>query len=157
MTHSEMNARYYQNNKECIKAKVKKYYLENKEKIDIKMKEYRDSNKEKLAEKQRKYRKDFPDKRRSADLKRTFGITLEDYKDKLQEQNNLCAICRRDNNYKRNYFEVDHCHKTGKIRDLLCSQCNMGLGSFKDSPEIMKSAIDYINKHHGKEAIPATS
>ncbi len=68
----------------------------------------------------------------------------------LKKQDGKCAICKKVEtsvNKKTNKFKdlsVDHCHKTGKIRGLLCSRCNSGLGFFKDDLEIIKNAGLYL-------------
>lgn len=73
--------------------------------------------------------------------KSNYGVTPENYSRLLVLQNGRCAICR---NKAKLY--IDHCHSTGKIRGLLCSMCNLGLGHFKDSPDIMNTAIEYLVK-----------
>lgn len=78
-----------------------------------------------------------------------FGITIEQYEEMVSIQNNSCAICRKhkdDFSGRGNNFHIDHCHTTGKLRGLLCSNCNTGLGQFKDDGEIMKNAIEYIKR-----------
>lgn len=84
-------------------------------------------------------------------LQRNYGITIDDYEKILENQGNKCAICgagERTVEHKANNgmtsFAVDHCHDTNKIRGILCIDCNRGLGLFKDSPEIMKSAYEYL-------------
>jgi hypothetical protein len=78
-------------------------------------------------------------------LKRTYGITLEDFKRMSEEQNHLCFICNRPGtNRWNNKLAVDHCHVTGKIRKLLCDKCNKGLGQFDDNPELLLLAANYI-------------
>ena len=65
-----------------------------------------------------------PSKSRNNDLKRLYGITLNDYNQMLTEQNDCCAICGTDNpGGKHGKFMVDHCHATGKVRGLLCKRC----------------------------------
>lgn len=79
-----------------------------------------------------------------------FKMSADDYYSMLEKQNGLCAICKKpETQLKKKYnkvkmLSVDHCHSTGKIRGLLCHQCNAGLGSFKDSVTYLASAIDYI-------------
>jgi hypothetical protein len=85
-------------------------------------------------------------KRRHRDweLKRTFGITIEDYEHMLVGQNGLCAICIGEEQRKHKTLSVDHDHCTDAIRGLLCSNCNLGLGNFQDSIELLESAIRYL-------------
>lgn len=62
-----------------------------------------------------------------------------------KEQNGLCAICNRPE-AETGTLRLDHCHDTGKIRGLLCNGCNMGIGSFKDSPENLIAASEYLTR-----------
>ncbi len=87
-------------------------------------------------------------KERANNLKRMFGMSLEEYDEKLKAQDGVCAICGGlCKSGKR--LAVDHNHTTGKIRDLLCGNCNGGLGKFLESPELLLKAADYIRKHNG--------
>jgi hypothetical protein len=86
-------------------------------------------------------------------LKNKFGITLEDYDKLLAKQNSKCAICGLVNGVKPDsrgrvtqLLHIDHCHKTNKVRGLLCRQCNVGLGSFRDSPQLLLQASEYLTK-----------
>lgn len=78
-------------------------------------------------------------------LKTQYGITLEDYKLLREQQFSRCAICgahETKGQYGRLY--VDHDHKTGKVRGLLCSHCNLGIGKFNEDVSIMNRAMIYI-------------
>lgn len=83
-------------------------------------------------------------------LKTEYGLSLEDYNNKVKEQDHKCAICRCDETdaFKGLLF-VDHCHTSGKVRGLLCHHCNTALGKFKDSKEILSNAIAYVDKYNG--------
>ncbi len=83
-------------------------------------------------------------------LKTEYGLSLEDYNNKVKEQDHKCAICKCDETdaFKGLLF-VDHCHTTGNVRGLLCHHCNTALGKFKDSKEILTSALDYVEKYNG--------
>lgn len=74
--------------------------------------------------------------------------SLKCYEELLQKQNGLCAICNKTNTTTRNgkikRYAIDHCHKSGKVRGLLCGFCNSALGYFKDKIELLKKAIAYI-------------
>lgn len=79
-------------------------------------------------------------------LRRNYNMTLEDYERIYKEQDGKCAICdKREEEFKRK-LHVDHDHKTGFIRGLLCTKCNPGLGYFEDSIEKLELAITYLNK-----------
>lgn len=90
----------------------------------------------------RSYEKKFHRARR---LKYTFGITEEDFTTMYKEQAGVCAICKLTSN---STLHIDHCHTTGKVRGLLCSRCNTGLGQFKDSIESLQEAIKYLEKQN---------
>jgi len=93
----------------------------------------------------REWRKRNPTKAKNADLKRDFGIDIEQYESMVEAQGGLCAICGNcDPSFS---LAVDHNHDTGKVRGLLCSNCNNGLGRFKDDPDRLRRAADYLNSH----------
>lgn len=91
---------------------------------------------------------------RNRQLKNYYGITLEEFEAILKAQGESCAICGADSCSDGRSFNVDHNHATGEVRGILCRPCNAGLGMFKDSPEIMINAYQYlINKgHYGSKA-----
>lgn len=80
---------------------------------------------------------------------RYYGIELEDYDKMAKDQEGKCLLCEKVPNglKKGEQFHVDHDHITGKIRGLLCDTCNRGLGMFKESPELLLKASEYISKH----------
>lgn len=80
-------------------------------------------------------------------LKKRFGITIEQYEEMLQRQQNTCAICKQPSKNARR-LDIDHCHKTGQVRGLLCNDCNTGLGRFRESLTSLQNAIDYLTKHN---------
>ena len=84
---------------------------------------------------------------RDRKLKKAYGISYQEYLVMLGDQNGCCAICATDDTGKRKAFAVDHCHKSGKIRGLLCGLCNTAIGSLKDDIEIMERAINYVRLH----------
>jgi len=95
------------------------------------------------AEYQRGWRKANPEKAKNSELKKMYGITLEDYNKMSSSQKHVCKICGDDEPYNTS-LAVDHCHATGKVRGLLCSNCNRALGFMKDSVEILQNAIKYL-------------
>lgn len=80
---------------------------------------------------------------RNSYMKRRYGITVEDYDKMLAEQNGVCAICEKKDKRR---LAVDHCHKTGTVRGLLCSSCNISVGRFDDNPDTLKRAIEYLQR-----------
>ena len=127
--------------KEDRKKYDKKYHIKNKKKI----KEYRKQNKKKIKE----HREKNKDKSRDYHLKRKHNITYVEYLQMVDKQNNVCAICNKPEVCKRQgnikLLAVDHSHKTGEIRGLLCYACNSAIGYAKESTEVLKQAITYIN------------
>ena len=97
----------------------------------------------------------LPERQKSWKVKRDyflqykFGITRDDYNEMLKAQGYRCAICRSEStkDKRTKNFPIDHCHKTGKVRGLLCAACNKGIGMLEDSIENLRSAIDYLEKH----------
>jgi hypothetical protein len=76
-------------------------------------------------------------------LRMRFGLDALDYRRLVERQDGLCAICSGG---PLGFSElcVDHCHTTGAIRGLLCRTCNTGIGHLRDSPELLRRALDYL-------------
>lgn len=130
------------------------YSIKNFEWVKAEFKKLRSESKREYHRRyQRNYRKTIPGKRaiKNADLKKKFGMSLDDYDKIFKDQNGVCAICGNVETYldsrTQKVFElaVDHCHDSKKIRGLLCGQCNTGLGCFKDSTDLLTKAVDYLN------------
>ena len=83
-------------------------------------------------------------KERDRHLRRTFGITSQQYDQMLDAQAGRCAICHTDECKSGYAFAVDHCHTTEKIRGLLCRDCNTSLGKFNDNIQTLERAIEYL-------------
>ena len=98
----------------------------------------------------REWRLKNPDMAQNNELKRHYGITLEDYRSLLAEQGGGCAICGAlpgttgSGNSSKGTLAVDHCHDLGIVRGILCTNCNLGLGSFFDKPELLVAAATYL-------------
>lgn len=97
----------------------------------------------------KRYRK-TPNGRRAflrGDLKKNYSLTLEQYESMVVAQGGVCAICHQFKaDAKHPRLSVDHCHKTGKIRGLLCTWCNSIIGHSKDNPSTLISASEYLRK-----------
>jgi hypothetical protein len=91
-----------------------------------------------------------PDVRFASGLK-AYGVTIDEYKRKLVEQNGVCAICENPEtttiNGKMINLSVDHDHETGEVRGLLCTKCNRGLGMFCDDLGYLESATTYLRRY----------
>ena len=88
---------------------------------------------------------------RERNLRKEFGIGLDEYNAMLEKQGGVCSICKQEETTVRAgrvmSLSVDHCHETGKIRGLLCNSCNRALGKFKDSIEHLLAAASYLEEH----------
>lgn len=93
----------------------------------------------------KKYIQNNPDAVKATHL-RKYGITFEDYKNKIDLQNNKCDICKEDLDNGKHTC-VDHCHITGKVRGILCRKCNTILGHAKDNTQTLKNAVKYLKKY----------
>lgn len=129
--------------KSCRNKQNKQYYIDNPEKLKAKNERLRKRNKN-------RYHNDpeYKQRQREHHLKRMFGIDHKQYERMYEEQCGKCKICgTTDPKGRWNHFAIDHCHKTGKIRGLLCGPCNKGLGSFQDNPKLLKKALSYLFNH----------
>lgn len=95
-------------------------------------------NKQRKERKQREKERD-PDAWRDKYLKKTYGISLQDYNEMVTDQGGLCWICEQESD-----LVVDHDHETEKVRGLLCNLCNTSLGGFKDNIGSLEKAIKYL-------------
>lgn len=89
-----------------------------------------------------KWRKENPRGHRKWALQYFYGITLEEWDALVLSQEGRCAICQQPAE-----LTVDHCHTSGKVRELLCGLCNLGLGHFRDDPIRLRAAADYAERH----------
>jgi hypothetical protein len=106
---------------------------------------WREKNRERVRECARKYnRGKGRAKMRTKDLRVRYGLTPEQYRSMLDDQNGTCAICGKSAEQNGKRLSIDHCHETGIVRGLLCYRCNTGLASFKDSPQMVERALDYL-------------
>ena len=97
-------------------------------------------------------RKISREKQRQYSLKRYYGLSLNDYAEMYRLQNGVCGICKcqeveRDRHGNVRVLAVDHCHKTGSVRELLCYSCNSMLGQARDKIEVLLAGADYIRRH----------
>lgn len=83
------------------------------------------------------------ERHRNKNLYYLYGLELEDYNRILEAQGGVCKICEAEPMDDR-VFYVDHCHNSLKVRGIVCFDCNTGLARFKDSPQILARAIEYL-------------
>jgi len=92
----------------------------------------------------KEWAENHPKKRKAQRLKE-YNLTLKQFNQMLEAQDDKCAICGYSDKSDSNMFPlVDHCHETGKVRGLLCMNCNQALGKFQDNPKLLKKAINYL-------------
>lgn len=116
----------------CSRDRVKLWRKENPEKL--------------LKQVQREYGKPYTINKH---LRSKYGITHVEYDLMLDSQKGACKICNVHQINLSKRLSVDHCHSTGKIRGLLCSQCNSMLGYAKDKTDLLEKAIGYLKEHNG--------
>lgn len=106
----------------------------------------RERNPEKYREYQNRWRAaQTPERRRANRFKHRYGITAEQHKAMMDAQDGKCAVCMKPEEKKRgHYLHVDHCHKTGRVRGLLCSACNRAAGFLGDSAARLRRLADYL-------------
>lgn len=119
---------YYGNCKTCHKATVKAWATRNHESFTAYAREWRAGNRDKSAAAARRYR-----------LRKKYGLTEAQLASMCAAQDGKCTLCR-----KKKRLVVDHCHRTGVVRGLLCGSCNTGLGSLCDDVGVLERAIAYL-------------
>lgn len=93
-------------------------------------------------ERRREYERLYPERARNTELKHQYGITFEQYREMLSQQDGRCAICGTS----KEKLVVDHNHQTGKVRKLLCHLCNALIGYAREDISIIASAISYLER-----------
>lgn len=130
--------------KEKVRERNRLWYIVNAEKVKEKARIWYASHTQEVREKKRRERAENREVAHNKDRERKYGITLTVFESMQQTQNGRCAICKQEAAKC-----VDHNHKTGKVRALLCRKCNSGLGQFKEDFSILIRAADYIRRHEG--------
>lgn len=115
----------------------------------VRAKAYQNSEaRPRILESARRRRQAEPEKykriARNSVLKKKYGITVDEYEELLKVQGSMCAICGSTDSRGWGRLHVDHCHKTGKVRGILCQGCNTSLGKFGDNPMLLRKAADYL-------------
>ncbi len=130
------HARYRKENAEVYRKRSREYYHKNREKRQA----YR---KERVAQ--------DSDYRVKCARKEKYGLTHEAFLALIDVQSDKCAICRTrfDHSVKWGGAHVDHDHANGRVRGLLCRNCNTGIGDFRDNPEILLLAYEYLKRQEG--------
>ena len=113
-----------------------------------------------VAERNRKYNRDrskrlyTKEKGRNRNLKKNHNITLDEFHEKLKAQSGKCEICQKPfRSYSGRGIHVDHNHATGKIRGILCYNCNLMIGFAADSKSTLENAVSYIDRYANENPI----
>lgn len=125
-------------NPEKAREYARKYRAKNRKRINAQINKWKRDRPEHTAEQEWKYY-----------LKKTYGMTPDEWQAMYDAQLGLCGICGGPDLTERR-LAVDHCHKTKEIRGLLCNHCNRGLGFFDDDPDVLLRARDWVLKNSGK-------
>jgi len=113
----------------------------------IKTEEHRDNLRDAILAKNGGKYMEKTDIDRRAKLKTRYGLTKNEIEKIFYLQNGKCAICGMDEKDNKKRLAIDHCHETNKVRGLLCTRCNLGLGFFMDSVENLSYAIEYLKEN----------
>ena len=136
---------YHSQCKDCERVLAKKWYKSNPQYAKEKAKKWRTENIDRVKE----YR--IANKRRSyiVDIKRKYNITELEFNNMLLTQKNKCIGCGVDFEFgvQEKTPHIDHCHKTGKVRGILCRKCNSVIGFYKDNPKPLFNLSEYLNCH----------
>lgn len=104
--------------------------------------EWGKANRERKRENYKRWIKNNRERTKWYDIKKKYAMSREEYEEIIDQQGGVCAICKDSDRS----LQVDHCHETKKVRGLLCKDCNLGLGRFKDVPELLRKAADYLER-----------
>jgi hypothetical protein len=133
----------------CHRAKCAERYRSDPQSREKSRQSYR-KHAEKRAAEARARRAEDPDVYVARHVKSRYGLEVADLESLYASQSGRCAICAREAPIRgRDGLHVDHCHVTGKVRGLLCTGCNQGLGRFRDSAERLEAAAEYLRKARG--------
>ncbi len=145
-----------------VSCRNKKDYRENRAARIAYQSEYENKNRDSVLKKKRKrwadlrldperYRRYLDGRRKNRDpfaqMKKLYGLTQDQYEEMYSAQLGLCGICKREQKSTRNSrLCIDHCHRTGKIRGLLCGDCNRGIGLLGDNANTIEMAAQYVRQ-----------
>lgn len=125
----------------------RKWYHRNIERVHAVQKKWRDNNKEKIKAYSDKYRAKSKAKVTSYHLIKKYGLTSADKMALLASQGNVCAVCGSSDPGNKYGWQLDHCHKTNKVRGVLCNGCNIALGACKENVVTLTKLIEYVERH----------
>jgi hypothetical protein len=136
----------------CAAAYNRTWQRKNPEKLRKNRKKYYERHQERLRAEKAEWQRAHPEQAQDAHLRRTFGITLDQYRGLQEKQGGKCAVCDQEETAvdkrtgKVRRLHVDHSHQSGAVRGLLCTRCNLGLGFLQEDPKIIKSLLQYLDR-----------
>lgn len=138
---------FYNQCKECVSKYRKIPETRNRDRETSKI--WRKNNPERVKASAKKFRESESGKIAILDwqLKIRYGIPIDKFNEMFNNQKGCCAICGIHQSMLKKRLGVDHSHKTGEIRELLCNPCNTSLGNFNEDIELIHKAIEYLEKH----------
>jgi hypothetical protein len=146
-TRESKNTPYTRPTKICTKCKIEKTVEEfGKERTRGNRPRAECKPCELIRSRGRVYKKPSSQQILKHNLKKKYGISLQDYEDMFDRQEGLCVICQTPPKIGQ-LLCVDHDHKTGKVRQLLCQRCNSTLGRIENNPGLLQKMIDYLQEH----------
>jgi hypothetical protein len=131
---------------------TKAYRIANREKINARVARWRAENPERHLERVREWKAKNREKVWASTLLTKFNITPGEYDWMYEKQLGRCAICFRPETQKHHSTQqpqrlaVDHCHKTNKVRGLLCTKCNKAVGLLGDTEALLRNALEYLRR-----------
>lgn len=151
LKHRRWLKAWIEKNRESLRLKARARYLANREEILRRSRIYNRKNADKRHRYAKRWYREHKDTTHRDRMLKRFGITVADYEMLLKKQMGRCAICRTKAplppySPAKKRFAVDHCHRTGRVRGILCGRCNSGVGQFRDSPNLMRAAARYLER-----------
>lgn len=135
--------------KSCFSSYNKAIYAKRSGEVKERNAAWQRENKDKRKDYQRRHRQKIgPAKIREREVLRIYGLTAEQLEQMKARQNGVCAICEKSTEWesKKGELVIDHCHKSGKVRGLLCHPCNTALGMMADNPARLRAAAAYVER-----------
>lgn len=148
--HREKQKRWRRNNPEKVILMNAEQHKKHAVKISAHRKQRYREDPEKFRKRGREYYRKNPEKQRARVIKRLYGLTEDDYRELLDNTMGICPICKEE--FADDTVCVDHDHKTGRIRGIICHRCNLSLGRFDDNIRLILNAIRYLRKGKNIEA-----
>jgi len=135
-----VSARKWQKaNPDKRRASIARWQKANPDKVRAADVRWQKANPDKRRATVARWKKANPEKAKKYQIQYDYGLTDEQHNRLLLQQNNKCAICK-----KETVLQVDHCHESKKVRGLLCQSCNLGLGHFKDNIDNLMLSVEYL-------------